>query len=121
MKLNDLNLHDSALLELIVGVPPDDGVRIRLDYIESYATQEVRARELVFTNCWRVDMRLNYGVLNRDSIMDASEIPNSPLVDAVSQTLARMGVTPPNLRHFRIETAITASVLDIVAQDVELR
>lgn len=98
--INDLNLHDSDLLQVIV--KHDEAVMI-IDYIDDYETGRQTRRELVFRGCTEIHFKINPGYASPESILGGKESPEG------------------SRRRIEIETNTTASILEIVASSVELR
>lgn len=121
--LADLNLHDSEVIEVVVDRADTEADRIivLLDYIEDYESLEVRRRRLVFHGCYRAVLDMNFGVIAPESIRLGYEVENSGLIAALRSRLGAAGVDAVGrLRHFRLEMNSTGSVIDIVAERVEL-
>ena len=97
--INDLNLHDSELLEVVIKL---DEVTLRLDYIEDYETMRCANRELVFRGCSETAVKMNPGYASPDSILGGNESPHD------------LG------RKVRIEMNTTAAIIEIVAREIEL-
>jgi hypothetical protein len=97
--LAELNLHDSELIEMRIKM---DEVFLLLDYIKDYKTLESERCYLVFGNCSEVNLKINPGVLPPDSIRCGEEW------------------TEKTGKRVRIEMNTSTSVIEIVAQRMEL-
>lgn len=121
--LSNLNLHDSEILELVVDRADTEADRIivSLDYIEDYESMQVSRKKLVFCGCYRAVLDMNFGVLAPESIRLGYEVEDSQLISDLRTRLEKVGVRiNDRLKHFRLETNSTGSVIDIVAERVEL-
>jgi hypothetical protein len=123
-RICDLNLHDSAIKEIVIHRAGDriDTVAFRLEYIEDYKTAETTNRILEFSGCFSFRADLNFGYAPPDSILEATVVSQSELVQKVEKSFGRMTGKPQSLdlKHYRIETSTTGSVIDIVARDFKL-
>jgi len=121
--LTDLNLHDSELLEISIDRVDRqaDRITLRLRYIEDYESMRTTERRLVFSGCVKAVFDMNFKVTTRDSVDTGFEVAPSALLEAARQTLGKVGLTVDKaVKHFRIETNTTGSVLDILAESVEI-
>ena len=121
--LSGLNLHDSEVIEVVVDRADTEADRIivLLDYIEDYESMEVSRKRLIFHGCYRAVLDMNFGVIAPESIRLGYEVEESDLIDALRSRLGAVGVeVGGRLKHFRMEMNSTASVIDIVAERVEL-
>jgi hypothetical protein len=97
--IRDLNLHDSELLDVVVKM---DEITMNLDYIEDYETMKCAHRKLIFHGCTEVSWKINPGYAPPDSILVGDESPSE------------------GGRKVRIEMNTTASVIELVAKEIEL-
>jgi hypothetical protein len=97
--IRDLNLHDSELMDVIIKM---DDVIMHIDYIEDYETMRCCQRSLIFRECSQVSFKINSGYAPPDSILVADE------------TVSEHG------RKIRIEMNTSATVIEIVAQKIEM-
>lgn len=121
--LRDLNLHDSELMEITVDRVDRvaDQITLRLNYVEDYVEMRTAVRRLVFSGCVKTILDMNFKVATPDSILSGGEIEPSPMLDAARMTWANIGLPlAQSVRHFRIETATTGSIVTILAEKVEL-
>ncbi len=118
-----LNMHDSELLELIIDRVDKkaDLIVLVLNYIEDYESMSVSRKKLAFYGCYKAVLDMNFGVIAEESINTGYEIEDSILLDELTLDFAKVGINlVGKLKHFRIETNSTGSVIDIVAERVEL-
>ncbi len=97
--IRDLNLHDSELVDVVIKM---DEVTMHLDYIEDYETMKCTHRKLIFRGCTEVFLKINPGYAPPDSILSGEEFSSE------------------RGRKVRIEMNTTASVIEIVANEIEL-
>lgn len=96
--IHDLNLHDSALLEVVVA---GDEVVLVLDYIEDYESMRCSKRKLLLRKCREASMHMNLAYASSNSILKGEESASG------------------GFRKVRIETNTTGSVIEVVASFVE--
>jgi len=64
---------------------------------------------------------MNFKVATPDSVNKGFEVVASPLLEDARETLGKVGLSlDKTVKHFRIETNTTGSVLDILAEEVEI-
>lgn len=97
--IDDLNLHDSELIEVLVD---GDNVVMVLDYVDDYETMKCSRKRLVFSGCTEAHFKINPGYASPNSILCGDE--------------SRFG----NQRKVRIEMNTTAAVIELVAAEIEL-
>ena len=124
-ELDELNLHDSELIDFRVirvkeGEP--DRIELYLDYIEDYDTVKTKRLRLVFTDCFQANLKLNFNMRPPDSILTGDEIRESDMLEEVKlkwkeMSHGHLGLNKrvDSLKHYRIEMNTTASVFDIIA------
>ena len=121
--LTDLNLHDSELLEITIDRVDRDADRItlRINYIEDYDSMRITEKRLIFSRCVKAIFDINFKVATPDSVNKGCEIAPSALLESTLGRLRKVGLTIDKVvKHFRIETNTTGSVLDILAEEVEI-
>lgn len=119
--LNDLNVHDSDLLDVIIENAESGRVTMRLVYIEDYTTLRTSPKKLVFMGCVKALMDLRFGLTAPDSLRTGHEIERSAILDELREHFEGSGIPlAPNLRHFYLETNSTASTFHIIAESVAL-
>lgn len=123
-KIYDLNLHDSVIKEIVIHRAGDqiDTITFYLKYIENYKTAETTDKLLEFSECYTLHADMNFGCKSPDSILEATVIDQSDLVKKVENLFAKIGgqLRSLGLKHYRIETNTTGSIIDIVARDFNL-
>ena len=73
-----------------------------------------------FTDCYRADLALNFGVLASESIREGMVLAGDPDLAEVRQKWARLGVDLSDLKLFRVATNSTASEIRIFARSFYL-
>jgi hypothetical protein len=117
--LTDLNLHDSELIDFVIRNESSE-VIVHLDYIEDYDTLHTSKKSLVFRGCVKVTVDANM-VVAPDSLRTGYELESSEILNDVKKKFARVGIPIPNhLRHFYLETNSNASILNVIAEFVDL-
>lgn len=121
--LDALNLHDSELIKIEISQTNgyQDRVILYLDYIDNYQTFGSTTKLLVFEQCWKVILDLNFGVAPPISILLGKELEDTELLRETSIVLGK--INPDSLekiKHFYIETISTNSKINIIAEDVLL-
>jgi hypothetical protein len=71
--------------------------------------------ELVFSDCYELEAKMNFGVIAPESILDASLIDDSQELAEVRRKWAQAGVDLVELKCFEIKTNSTSSLLRIYA------
>ncbi|HSF22678.1 MAG TPA: hypothetical protein VLE20_00510 [Blastocatellia bacterium] len=71
--LNDLNIHDSDLLDVMIESSESCRLTMRLVYIEDYITLKTSHKKLVFAGCVKAMMVINFGIV-RFGLGGASQI-----------------------------------------------
>jgi hypothetical protein len=118
--LSDLNLHDSELIDFVIRNDETSVVIVHLDYIEDYETLRTSKKSLVFRGCVKVIVDANL-VVSPDSLRTGYELESSEILDDIKNKFSRVGIPIPNyLKHFYLETNSNASVLNVIAESVDL-
>jgi hypothetical protein len=119
--LNNLNLHDSELLKVVIDTGDPSLVILYLNYIEDYEAVSTSHKRLIFHDCLKVLIDANFGLLTPDSLRTGHELQQSSNLDEVKAKLqhARIPVSD-DLTHFYLETNSTGSMFNIIARWVEL-
>lgn len=71
--------------------------------------------ELVFSDCYELEAKMNFGVIAPESILDASLIDDSQELAEVRSKWEQAGVDLAGLKCFEIKTNSTNSLLRIYA------
>jgi hypothetical protein len=119
----NLNLHDSIITELLIDKKNENSTNftLTLDYVNDYESYNTVPKKLVFSGCYKIAISMNTGIIAPESISIGEEILLSDLIKEIGDMFKKTGVPfPNNLRHFRILTSSTSSLIDIVSGGVEL-
>lgn len=122
MKIEDLNMHDSFIIRILLERASGlDVVDFYLKYIDDYSTMESSNKILRFSKCYKLCSNMNFGYSSPDAILTADEIKESELLNEVKESLVKMlGSGGAALKHYRIETSTTGSIIDIIAGDLDI-
>lgn len=116
-------MHDSELLKIVIDRVNKDAnrVQLHLDYIEDYTTMKSSAKTIVFSGCVKAVFDMNFNVATPDSLKGGFEIEPSPLLEAAKARMLKSGLEiARTVKHFRIETNSTGSIIDILAEQLDL-
>jgi hypothetical protein len=75
-----------------------------------------RPGQICFFGCYRLDARLNFGVVAAETVRAAQELDDTDGLGRVREEWSRLGVDLSTLRCFTIETNSTGSVIEVYAQ-----
>ncbi len=121
----DLNLHDSVItrIEIPRAGNRHDTVALYVEYIEDYETMRTSNKVLEFSDCYSFRADLHFGVNSPDSILRATVVASSELLETVKKGLERLPgkQIPSQLKHCCIETSTTGSTIDVVASGFNIR
>jgi len=70
---------------------------------------------LIFSDCFGLEAKMNFGVIAPESILDASLIKESKELNEIRTKWRRIGVDLEKLKCFEVTTNSTASLLRIYA------
>ncbi|MBK1707283.1 hypothetical protein [Halochromatium glycolicum] len=111
-EFSKLNWHDAELLDIKID-RRNPGERDQVIINVRWPTDE--QSELVFSDCYELEAKMNFGVIAPESILDASLIDDSQGLDEVRMKWAHTGVDLGDLKCFEIRTNSTNSLLRIYA------
>lgn len=110
---NNLPWHDAALLDVRVD-RREPGRRDELELCVRWP--DGQGAVIRFTDCYRLELRMNFGVLGVDSIAGANCVADSPALDETRRRWARVADLA-RLHEFTLETNSTASSVSVLALD----
>jgi len=77
--------------------------------------------ELIFSGCYELEIKMNFGVIASESILDASLIQDSYELDSIRKRWRLVGVNLSELKCFEIRTNTTNSLIRIYALSYSIR
>lgn len=117
-RFDDLEWHDATLLWIELD-RRDPGNRDEIALVIEWP--DGRRNRLVFTDCYLLEARMNFGIIASESLLSATCSADSPEVNKVRETCRRYGADFPDLHLFEIETNSTGSRIHIVARGFDVR
>lgn len=112
-----LEWHDAALLSLHIDrQTPGE----RDDVVLLIKWPDGRMQTVRFTDCYFLDVQMNFGVIAEESILSARCVAHSEKLAAFRSDWTRMGVDLHDLLCFEITTNSTASVIRVYAMQFEV-
>lgn len=96
--IQELNLHDSVLLGVVI---IGDKVIIELDYIDDYESMHCSNRKLCFRDCSSISLHMNFAYATPNSILKGEETMHE------------------GLRKICIEMNTTGDTIEVIAASVE--
>jgi hypothetical protein len=109
--------HDAQLLEILIDRRrPGECDEVRLQVVWPQGDHVT----LLFRDCYAMTATMNFGVIADERVAAASEITEDPGLTSIRERWHRLGVPLDQLRCYRIETASTASVIQIYAKQFEI-
>ena len=118
IEFSELPWHDAVLLNIVIdrrNPEKNDQVIVDIQWPNG------RKNSLVFSDCYRVDASMNFGIIASDSILDASLIDQSLDLSKIKEKWMQIGVDLKTLKCFEIETNSTGSLLHIYSLGYSLR
>ncbi|MGD9560791.1 MAG: hypothetical protein AB7F88_00820 [Pyrinomonadaceae bacterium] len=123
VNIASLNLHDSGVNSITVRTTDEgeENISLGLDYLTDYESFETVPKDLVFVRCWAAEIKANFRYSGPDLIFSAEELTDSHLIRQTREAFAKVNILPTSmLRHFIIVTGLTASRLEVVAEELRL-
>ncbi|MCX4240577.1 hypothetical protein [Paraliomyxa miuraensis] len=114
---NGLQWHDAVLLNLSIdrGNPGErDELLVAIEWPDG------RRESIRFTDCYGLDVQMNFGMIVQESILDATCTADSPMLSRVRQFWLSYDVSLDDLRYFEIVMNSTASVIRVCARGFEI-
>ena len=71
--------------------------------------------DVVFEECFKAVLDLNFNVIARETILAAAVVPESPMIEEVRSKWETAGVKLDDIHCYRIETNSTGGLITIVA------
>ena len=118
-RLLDFAWHDARLLhiELDRSNPGSaDTVRMIVEWAEGEPRPPERRSMIEFTNCYRLEAAMNFGIICHETFLQASPAPDHP---EIARIQAWSGLT--DLFCWVFETNSTGSMIKVIARDVTVR
>ncbi len=110
---NNLPWHDATIQSIKIDREhPGDQDTIKFLIIWP---EEQNASTIEFTDCYALNMNMNFGIVALKSILHAECFGASEKLNVIRNEWSRMGVNLENLKCFRIETNSTNSIINIYA------
>lgn len=116
-RFDDFVWHDATLLWIEVD-RRDPGHRDEIVVVVEWPDN--RRNRLVFTNCYLFEVRMNFGIIASESILDANCSTDTPEVAKARENCRRHGADLMDLHCFEIETNSTGGTIRIVARGFEV-
>jgi hypothetical protein len=110
MNFNDLFWHDATLLSIYIdrkNPGKKDIVQLEIEW----PTETLSIIE--FYDCYLFNVRMNFGVVASESILEAECIIDSKEIHSIREEWLKMEITLENLKCYRIITNSTNSIIDI--------
>ena len=112
MNFNDFFWHDSSIEEIYIdrsNPGKNDTVKIKINWIDRENSI------LEFYDCYALEMNMNFGIMAKESILDAKLILSSQKLEAIRKNWLEMGVNLYDLKCYQIITNSTGSDIKIYA------
>ena len=105
-----LNWHDAVLFDIHID-RRDPG---NLDQVVlSVRWPDGKVDKLLFDDCYKLEMMMNFGIIAEESILDFEIFDDSPDILEIKEKWKESGYDFKNLRCFQLEMNSTASVIKI--------
>ncbi|MBT9096598.1 hypothetical protein KFZ76_02585 [Methylovulum psychrotolerans] len=109
---NQLMWHDSELCHIAIDrKDPGNNDNVVVDV----QWQNGEFATLIFEDCYELEMRMNFGVIAPETILQASAVDQSIELDRIKAKWRGIGVDLNGLRCFEILTNSTASIFRVYA------
>lgn len=119
MSFNTISWHDSKLLDIQIN-RENPGLSDEVQLTISWADDTKQL--LIFTDCYAVNLQMNFGVIAAETILDASMMQESDqLIEIQRRWENYKDIDLSNLKLFQIETNSTHSTIQIFAMDYHLK
>ena len=114
-KFSELPWHDAELLGVIIDrSSPGENDQVVINVRWPNGEQD----SLIFSDCYALEAKMNFGVIAPESILNASLVDQSKELTEIRGKWARTGIDLQKLKCFEIETNSTASLLRIYSMHV---
>jgi hypothetical protein len=118
VEFSELAWHDAELLDIEIDRRnPGENDQI----IIHVAWPNGEQNSLVFSDCFGLEAKMNFGVVAPESIFDASVMKESQELAEIRKKWDQIGVGLEKLKCFEIKTNSTASLLRIYALGFSLK
>ena len=117
MNFNELEWHDAELLDIYI----DRSMAGNNDIVKLTIKQPNDIKVIaVFTDCYALNLNMNFGMIVLESILDANILTESKELSKIRNVWGKMGVNLEKLKCFEIETNSTNSLIQIFALNYEI-
>lgn len=111
-KFNELPWHDAEILNVTIDRRnPGENDQIMIDIYWPNGQKGT----LVFSDCYKLEANMNFGIMVPESILDASFTDESWELAQIRQKWAQIGVDLKQLKCFELKMNSTDSILRIYA------
>lgn len=106
--------HDASFLELSIDRrDPGEHDEIHVHVV----WPDGNAAILIFSDCYALSAEMNFGVIADEQVANAEIVEDDPGLAVIRERWGRLGVVLDQMHCYQIETASTASVIKIYAND----
>jgi len=115
---NDMSWHDAELLGINIDrKDPGENDQVIVDVCWPNGEKN----RLVFSDCYGLEAKMNFGIVAPESILDASSLKESQELGEIRKKWGKIGVDLKQLQCFEIRTNSTSSILRIYALSYSLQ
>ena len=117
MNFNELEWHDAELIDIYI----DRTMAGKSDTVK-IAIKQANDRKiiLIFTDCFALNLNMNFGIIAPENILDANILTESKQLSNIRNVWGKLGINLEKIKCFQIETNSTNSLIQIFALNYKI-